>query len=142
MPSSRSTISSAPGPSRPSRSGSAAPIRRRMSSSAPRATAVPRGEMMSSAKKLFVSVVAYKSPDQTLDCLASLEPELRDCFPGSHVIVVDNCSGDGSAEAVEEAVQRLGWEEWAEVIKAPHNGGYAYGNNLAIRSHMDRGESV
>ena len=37
-------------------------------------------------KKLLVSVVAYKNPELTIGCLASLEPELRDRFPGSRVV--------------------------------------------------------
>jgi GT2 family glycosyltransferase len=43
------------------------------------------------------------------------------------VIVVDNCSRDGSAEMVEAEFPQ------AHVIRSPRNGGFAFGNNLGLR---------
>lgn len=48
------------------------------------------------------------------------------------VVVVDNDSGDGSAEALEDLVAREGWSAWASVLRSPRNGGFAAGNNLGI----------
>ena len=45
--------------------------------------------------------------------------------------MVDNASGD--YPLLKRAVAQNGWGSWAEVILAPRNGGFAYGNNLALR---------
>lgn len=43
------------------------------------------------------------------------------------VVVVDNCSGDGSVDAIRRACP------WAEVLECPFNGGYAAGMNAGLR---------
>jgi GT2 family glycosyltransferase len=48
------------------------------------------------------------------------------------VVVVDNASGDDSVARIGAAIAANGWGAWAEVIAAPRNGGFAYGNNRAI----------
>jgi GT2 family glycosyltransferase len=51
---------------------------------------------------------------------------------GGRVIVVDNASGDDSVPHIRAAVNVNGWGAWCELIESPRNGGFAYGNNLAI----------
>jgi len=77
-----------------------------------------------------VVIVTYKSASLTLDCLRSVQqeratPELR-----IRAIVVDNASGDASV--IEQAVTAHGWSDWVTVVRAPLNGGFAYGNNLGL----------
>lgn len=81
---------------------------------------------------LLVVIVNYRTAQLTIECLQSLEPEVRS-QPGTQVVVVDNDSGDRSAETLQTAIAQQGWQAWATVLPADHNGGYAYGNNLAIR---------
>jgi GT2 family glycosyltransferase len=81
--------------------------------------------------ELAVIVLNYRTPALTVDCLASLESEIE---PGLRVVVVDNASGDGSAETLERAVVEHGWSSWASVLRSPVNHGFAAGNNLGIRS--------
>lgn len=78
-----------------------------------------------------VAIVSYKSAGLTIDCLRSIEPERL--TPGIRVraIVVDNASGD--ATAVGEAIAANSWSSWVSLIQARRNGGFAYGNNLAIQ---------
>jgi GT2 family glycosyltransferase len=52
------------------------------------------------------------------------------------VLVVDNASGDDSVPRLQAAVQSRGWQTWAQVIAAPRNGGFAYGNNVGIRAAL------
>ncbi|MBD3884822.1 glycosyltransferase family 2 protein [Phormidium tenue FACHB-886] len=80
---------------------------------------------------LLVVIVNYRTPRLTIDCLHSLDSEVRS-LPGARVVVVDNASGDGSVEIISSAIAAAGWG-WASVLASEHNGGYAYGNNLAIR---------
>lgn len=79
-----------------------------------------------------VIILNYRTPDLVVDCLASLSGQID---PGSHrVVVVDNCSGDDSAERIEAAIGERGWGGWAQLVRSPVNGGFAAGNNVGIRS--------
>jgi len=87
---------------------------------------------MSRARRLAVVIVNYRTPDLARDALASLVGEIdpqRDA-----AVLVDNASGDGSAERLEAFVAERGFGDWARVLRAPANGGFAAGNNLGIRS--------
>jgi GT2 family glycosyltransferase len=55
------------------------------------------------------------------------------------VVVVDNASGDGSAERIGGAIGSRGWGGWATLVAAERNGGFAYGNNLGIRTAQAAG---
>jgi GT2 family glycosyltransferase len=77
---------------------------------------------------LLVVIVNYRTPGMTLECLRSLAPEIG-TVPGARAVVVDNGSGDGSAERLVEGVARAGWQGWASVVAEERNGGFAAGNN-------------
>lgn len=78
---------------------------------------------------LAIIILNYRTAELTVACLASLEPEVT---PGVEVIVVDNASGDGSAERIEHAILARGWDRWARLLRSPVNGGFAAGNNMGI----------
>jgi hypothetical protein len=84
-----------------------------------------------------VIVVSYRSAQLTIDCLHSLQPERATPGVRLRVIVVDNASGD--IPELERAVQRHGWSDWVELIDAPRNGGFAYGNNLGSERAYSHG---
>jgi GT2 family glycosyltransferase len=73
--------------------------------------------------KVAAVVLSWNGREDTLACLRSLEGE------GADVIVVDNASTDGSADAVTGA----------EVIRNDENLGYAGGMNVGIRAALERG---
>ncbi|PSB32638.1 glycosyltransferase family 2 protein [Stenomitos frigidus] len=81
---------------------------------------------------LLVVVLNYKTPALTIDCLHSLSEEIR-AIPGSHVVVTDNASGDGSVEKIASAMSTNQWHDWATLMPLDRNGGFAFGNNAAIR---------
>ena len=87
---------------------------------------------MSRIGAVFVVVVNYRTGPLVADCLASLSSEVM-ALRGGRVIVVDNDSGDTSAQVIAQAIRQGGWDDWAEVIVMPRNGGFAYGNNAGIR---------
>ncbi len=76
-------------------------------------------------------VLNYKTPELAASCarsaLACLDPE-RDVL-----LVVDNDSGDDSAERLRKELAGVTRPE-ARVIESGHNGGFAFGNNVGIRS--------
>jgi N-acetylglucosaminyl-diphospho-decaprenol L-rhamnosyltransferase len=81
--------------------------------------------------KLAIIILNYRTPDLTIGCVDSLRGEIA---PGIVVVVVDNASGDGSADRIQEHISKSGYDGWAQVVRSPVNGGFASGNNLGIRS--------
>ncbi len=81
---------------------------------------------------LLIVTVNYRTPHLTINSLRALAQEVQS-VPGTRVVVVDNASGDGSVEQIQAAIDAEAWGEWASVLPSNHNGGFAYGNNLAIR---------
>jgi len=89
-----------------------------------------------SGADVAIAIVTYRSATFTIDCLSSIEAERRTSGLNIRAIVVDNASGD--AKLVAEAIDKHGWWSWVTLITAPKNGGFAYGNNLALhRANAD-----
>lgn len=74
---------------------------------------------------LAIVIVNYNRADLLIDCLHSLYHNPPCC--GLHVWVVDNASSDNSVSLVQEHFPQV------HVIASPYNGGFSYGNNLALR---------
>jgi GT2 family glycosyltransferase len=85
--------------------------------------------------RVRVVIVNYRTPALVIECLRSLVGEVA-ARPGTRVEVVDNASGDDSQRRIAEAIAAEGWQAWAELTASPVNGGFAYGNNLAVRRAM------
>ena len=82
--------------------------------------------------KLTVVIVNYKVKHFLEQCLHSVEKAARKV--STEVIVVDNASGDGSAEYIKERFPKI------TLIASDENLGFARANNLAIR--QSHGEYV
>jgi N-acetylglucosaminyl-diphospho-decaprenol L-rhamnosyltransferase len=78
-----------------------------------------------------VVIVNYRTPGLVVDCLRTLVGEVA-AQPGLRVVVVDNASGDDSILTIAAAIRDNGWT-WAELRPLDRNGGFAFGNNAAIR---------
>jgi hypothetical protein len=86
-------------------------------------------------RDLLVVIVNYRVAERVLDCLAELARQIPG-HPGCRVVVVDNASGDGSAERIGAAIAERGWRGWVRLLASPRNVGYAAGNNLALREAL------
>jgi N-acetylglucosaminyl-diphospho-decaprenol L-rhamnosyltransferase len=75
---------------------------------------------------LDVVIVAYRCEALLRDCLASLRE--HPASGGTRIHVVDNASGDGTAEMVAREFPEV------ELTRLAENRGFAAANNLAIRS--------
>ncbi|MDY7039536.1 MAG: glycosyltransferase family 2 protein [Chloroflexota bacterium] len=75
---------------------------------------------------LAIIIVSYNTRDLLRDCLASVYDNRGDFR--FQVCVVDNCSSDDSAGMVRTEFPQ------ARLIESDVNGGFAYGNNLGLRS--------
>ena len=77
---------------------------------------------------LAIIIVNYNTRQDLRNCLCSIRESVG--VTGLEVVVVDNASTDGSAEMLRSGdgprVDRL--------IESERNGGYAYANNLGLRS--------
>jgi GT2 family glycosyltransferase/glycosyltransferase involved in cell wall biosynthesis len=80
-----------------------------------------------------VVLVNYRGADDTITCLQAFD-EVDWPADRLELLVVDNASGDGSAERIRQAVPR------AQVIESPTNTGFAGGCNLGVA--QSRGEHV
>jgi N-acetylglucosaminyl-diphospho-decaprenol L-rhamnosyltransferase len=80
---------------------------------------------------LSIVILNYNTRDHLRACLRALQVESSTSLGGGaievEVIVVDNASSDGSADMV--ASEFL----WVRLVRSPRNGGFAFGNNQALR---------
>ncbi len=85
--------------------------------------------------RLCVVIVNYRTPQLTLDCLDSLEPEVA-ALPGTRVVVVEGGSGDDSAQQLEVGIASRGFGGWVTLDAREENAGFAGGNNFALGPAM------
>lgn len=88
----------------------------------------------------LVAIVNYRTGALVVDCLRSLEPEIRAAqaqHGSARVVVVDNAGGDDSPDLIEKAITHNGWQSWAELRRLSRNGGFAWGNNAAISPALE-----
>src|SRR5437868_11714871 len=74
---------------------------------------------------LAIIILNYNTRDLLAGCLASLRAQGGLEFV---TCVVDNCSGDGSADIVTEQFPEV------DLIRSTANDGFAAGNNLGLRA--------
>lgn len=74
--------------------------------------------------KLSIIVISYNTRQMTIACLKSIDEQSRGL--DYEVIVLDNASTDGSAEAISALYPQT------RLIRSPKNLGFAQGNNVAV----------
>ena len=79
------------------------------------------------APRLSAIVVNYRRPEMTCACLAALREALAAVAEPTEIVVVDNGSGDGSADAVRAEFPDV------EVVELPENLGFPSGASEGIR---------
>lgn len=91
--------------------------------------------------KLGAILLNWRTPDMTIEALDALVLELRRRTDGWRVVIVDNDSGDGSEEALRQAVEdrrrSSALFQNVEVLQSGHNGGFGAGNNFGIRTLLE-----
>jgi N-acetylglucosaminyl-diphospho-decaprenol L-rhamnosyltransferase len=80
---------------------------------------------------VWIIIVNFRTPDLVVDCLHSIAAHRAE-IAQLHTVIVDNASGDGSAQQIANAIRRANWRDWASVMPLANNGGFAYGNNAGI----------
>lgn len=89
--------------------------------------------------RLLIVILNYRTAQLTIDCLHSLLLEVQ-ALPGTQVVVTDNNSPDESVEQIDAAIAHEGWSDWVSLMPLDLNGGFAFGNNAAIRIALESGQ--
>jgi GT2 family glycosyltransferase len=84
---------------------------------------------------ILVVIVNYRTPELTIDALASLAVE-RKHVPDMHVIVTNAPAGDDSEQRIMDAIVQCNRSDWVTFKQLDKNGGFAYGNNAGIQPAM------
>jgi GT2 family glycosyltransferase len=80
--------------------------------------------------RVCVVICNYNGKADTLACLESLR---HDTYPDKQIVLIDNGSTDGSAEAVAATFAEV------SIVRMPLNGGFTGGNNVGLRRAMNAG---
>ena len=92
-----------------------------------------RANVLDREMTLLIVIVNYRTTELTLDCLRSLQDEVG-TVAGTRVVVTDNASGDDSVDAPRcGGGAPAAGASWATIQPLEQNGGFAAGNNAAIR---------
>lgn len=83
--------------------------------------------------EICVVIVNYRTSKLTLKCLQTLEAEVKQ-DGRIRVTVVENASGDTAS--LQAGIQANQWQSWVTLIDAERNGGFSYGNNLAVSAAL------
>ncbi len=85
-------------------------------------------------------ILNWRTPDMTLKAAEAARAAMAG-IDGA-IIIVDNASGDGSAETIGAAITARRWGTGAtpvRLIRSPRNGGFGAGNNVGIRAGLPGG---
>jgi GT2 family glycosyltransferase len=89
------------------------------------------------APRLLSVLLNWRTAQMTLRAAEACLREMEGI--AGELVIVDNDSGDGSAEILRAAVAARGWSARARVIDAGRNGGFGAGNNVGIRAGLRDG---
>jgi hypothetical protein len=90
------------------------------------------------AADIVAVTVNYRTPDLTMECLASLDGE-RKLLPKLRVVVVDGCSEDGSTDRLAKAIDTPRYRGWVSFLPLSINGGFGWANNQAVLTLAQEG---
>jgi GT2 family glycosyltransferase len=90
---------------------------------------------MNNSRTVIVSILNWNTSTMTADCVASVLKLQLDADVTLQVLVIDN----GSEEGDWEQLQKLVSYPNVELIRQPHNLGFAGGHNVAIALALARG---
>ena len=75
--------------------------------------------------KISVIIINYKTPELTIECIRSINKFEK--AVEYEIIVVDNCSKDGSLDLLNKEFPNI------KIVESPKNLGFAGGNNLGVK---------
>ncbi len=90
--------------------------------------------------RVLVILLNYRTAQMTL---RAAEAALADMPDSAELVIVDNASGDGSAEVLATTIAERGWDKDRRVrlILSEVNGGFGAGNNIGLHAGMSDGST-
>jgi len=96
---------------------------------------------MADERSVDIVILNFRTAQLVLDCLTSLKPAVQ-ARSDRAVWVVDNESGDGSADTISDAIASKGCSDWVTLARAERNAGFGAGNNIGIQSSEQQSGSA
>lgn len=87
---------------------------------------------MSDTTELLISIINYRTGPMTIQCVESVMTDIGDI--SARVVVVDNASGDGSADLIQDWIDGLETPVPVELVRSPTNTGFSGGHNQGIKA--------
>lgn len=96
--------------------------------------------MLDQPLRILVVLLNYRTAPMTLRAAESALKAMPE--QGAEMVIVDNASGDGSAESIAQAIVDRGWDAGGRVrlIASDVNGGFGAGNNIGFAAGMSDGQ--
>lgn len=85
---------------------------------------------------LVISIINYRTAEMTIACVESALADLEGI--AGHVVVVDNASGDGSADAIADWIAAQDADLPVSLVRSPANTGFSGGHNQGIGAKTAR----
>lgn len=89
----------------------------------------------SKSLRLIVSIVNYRASSLVCQLIPGLIQQLDTNH--DHICIVDNNSGDNSVDEIADFINSNQFASYVTLIPSNNNGGFSYGNNLAITSMVE-----
>jgi GT2 family glycosyltransferase len=80
--------------------------------------------------RIAISIINYRTADLTLNCIQSVLAEMSD--HDAQIVVVDNASGDGSAEEIADWIKAQPDGTPVTLVRSDKNTGFSGGHNLGL----------
>lgn len=89
---------------------------------------------------LVVSIINFRTAQMTLTCVQSVLADLAACAGtvSAHIVVVDNASGDGSAEEIAAWIDSQPADLPVTLVRSATNSGFSGGHNQGITAREAR----
>lgn len=88
------------------------------------------------AAPILVLIVNYRTAVLTVQAAGSIVDEMRQ-RGDAHLMIVDNGSADGSADAIGAAIAERGWHDICSLLALDDNRGFAGGNNAGLAAYRE-----
>jgi hypothetical protein len=81
-------------------------------------------------RDIVISIINFRTADLTIDCARSVLDQIGKV--DGEIVIVDNCSGDGSAEKLETWISGLPAGSPVRLVRSRTNTGFSGGHNLGM----------
>ncbi|MEL6643269.1 MAG: glycosyltransferase family 2 protein [Pseudomonadota bacterium] len=85
---------------------------------------------MTDTTELLISIINYRTGPMTIQCVESVMTDIGDI--NARVVVVDNASGDGSADLIQDWIDTADTPIPVDLVRSAENTGFSGGHNQGL----------